>query len=75
MSRVRRAGIPTLDGKVLEELIIPLPPLPIQKEIVRLLDTFSEIQAELQKELQAEQQARQQQYDYYRDRLLTFNRL
>lgn len=51
---------------------IPLPPLPVQEEIVRILDTFSELQAKLQTELQAELQARQQQYQYYRDKLLSF---
>lgn len=70
MSKVRRAGIPTLDGKILEDLIIPVPPLPVQEEIVRILDTFTELQAELQAELQK----RQQQYNFYRDNLLNFNR-
>ena len=63
MSKVRRAGIPTLDGKILEDLEIPVPPLPVQEEIVRVLDTFTELQAELQK--------RKQQYNFYRDNLLT----
>lgn len=75
MSRVRKAGIPTLDGKVLEQLEIPLPPLPVQEEIVRILDTFTELQKELQKELEAELQARQKQYQYYRDKLLSFSNL
>ena len=47
---------------------IPLPPLPIQEEIVRILDNFTNLAAELQAELQA----RQQQYNYYRDTLLSF---
>ena len=46
---------------------IPLPPLPVQEEIVRILDAFTELQAELQAELQK----RQQQYNFYRDNLLT----
>ena len=46
---------------------IPIPPLPVQEEIVRVLDTFTELQAELQAELQK----RLQQYNYYRDNLLT----
>ena len=48
---------------------IPIPPLPVQEEIVRVLDTFTELQAELQAELQK----RLQQYDYYRDNLLSFD--
>ena len=47
---------------------IPIPPLPVQEEIVRILDTFRELQAELQAELQK----RLQQYNYYRDNLLSF---
>ena len=49
---------------------IPVPPLPIQEEIVRILDHFTELTAELQAELQA----RQEQYEYYRNRLLTFDK-
>lgn len=41
---------------------IPLPPLPVQEEIVRILDAFTELQAELQAELQK----RLQQYEYYK---------
>lgn len=47
---------------------IPVPPLPVQEEIVRVLDTFTELQAELQAELQK----RKQQYNFYRDNLLNF---
>lgn len=43
---------------------IPLPPLEVQREIVRILDNFTELTAELT--------ARQKQYEYYRDKLLTF---
>ena len=48
---------------------IPVPPLPVQEEIVRILDAFTELQAELQAELQK----RKQQYNYYLDNLLSFN--
>ena len=51
---------------------IPLPPLPIQQEIVRVLDTFSQLVRELQANLQAELVARRKQYQYYRDQLLSF---
>lgn len=47
---------------------IPIPPLPIQQEIVNILDTFSQLEAELEAELEA----RKKQYEYYRDELLTF---
>ncbi len=47
---------------------IPIPPLPVQVEIVRILDTFTELTAELASELTA----RKKQYNYYRDQLLSF---
>jgi type I restriction enzyme S subunit len=50
---------------------IPLPPLPIQEEIVKILDTFTELEAELELKLQAELEARRKQYEYYRNTLLT----
>ena len=50
---------------------IPLPPPPVQEEIVKILDRFAEYAAELQAELQA----RQEQYGYYRNKLLTFNEI
>ena len=70
-SKVRKAGIPTLDNKEVERIEIPFPPLEIQEEIVKILDRFAEYAAELQAELQA----RQEQYEYYRDKLLTFNEI
>lgn len=53
-------------------LTIPIPPLPVQEEIVRILDKFTDLTSELQSELQLELQARVKQYEYYRDTLLTF---
>ncbi len=51
---------------------IPIPPLPVQSEIVRILDNFTELTAELQEELQEELQARKKQYEYYKSNLLSF---
>lgn len=62
-SKVVHTNVPSL-----KEIVIPVPPLPVQEEIVRILDTFTELQAELQAELQK----RLQQYNYYRDFLLSF---
>ena len=72
MSRVRRAGIPTLDGKILEELIIPVPPVNEQNRIVSILDRFDTLTTDLSQGLPAEIEKRRQQYEYYRDKLLTF---
>jgi len=52
----------------MEQVIIPVPPLPVQQKIVRILDNFTELIAQLETELEA----RQKQYEYYRDKLLTF---
>lgn len=56
------------------DMEIPIPPLPIQQEIVRILDTFTALEAELEAELKAELEKRKKQYEYYRDKLLTFKR-
>lgn len=69
------AGIPGLNRDKVKNLIMPIPPLPIQEEIVRILDHFTELTASLQAELQAELQARQEQYEYYRNKLLTFTKI
>ena len=49
---------------------IPIPPLPVQNEIVRILDNFTELTAELTEELTAELIARKKQYEYYRNNIL-----
>lgn len=51
---------------------IPVPPLPIQEEIVRILDRFDALCNDLTSGLPAEIEARKKQYEYYRDKLLTF---
>ena len=56
-------GVPSLTQNVLNKVKIPVPPLEVQREIVRILDTFTELTAELT--------ARRQQYEYYRNKLLS----
>ena len=68
-SKVRKASIPRLSRGVIESLQIPLPALPVQREIVRILDSFTLYSAELTAELTA----RRQQYEFYRDKLLNFS--
>lgn len=53
---------------IAKEIEIPLPPLPIQEAIVEILDKFESLQQGLEDELQA----RKKQYEYYRNKLLTF---
>ena len=64
--------MPTIDKSVVEDFQIPVPPLPIQQEIVRILDHFEMICTDLTVGLPAEIEARQKQYEYYRDKLLAF---
>jgi type I restriction enzyme S subunit len=61
-------GRPSLTQAILNKIEIPIPPLNIQAEIVRILDAFTALTAELTAELTA----RKKQYNYYRDQLLSF---
>ena len=71
-SQVRRASVPRLSREVLENLQICLPPLEKQKETVRILDRFDALCSDISAGLPAEIEARRKQYEYYRDKLLTF---
>ena len=62
-TKVRR-----ISGESLAKIRIPVPPLEVQREIVKVLDTFTQLEAELEAELEA----RRRQYQYYRDALLSF---
>ena len=68
-SKQHGAGIPALRTSEILQIPIPIPPLPIQQEIVTILDKFTALEAELEAELEA----RSRQYDYYRNQLLSFN--
>lgn len=57
----------------LARIVVPLPPLPVQREIVRILDTLTELTSELKSELTAELTAIRKQQEYYRGLLLTFD--
>lgn len=63
-STKKGGGVPHVHISSIENVSVPVPPLPVQREIVRILDNFTELTAELT--------ARKQQYAYYRDKLLTF---
>lgn len=64
-----KGAVPSLTQEILYRIIIPVPPIEVQEEIVRILDRFADYAASLQAELQA----RKEQYEYYRNLLLTFN--
>ena len=73
-SKVRKAGIPTLDNRQVENLELPFPPLEVQKDIAEKLDKFDNLINDLNEGIPAEIKARHKQYEYYRDQLLTFKR-
>ena len=61
------SGVPHVHGSSISKFEIPVPPLPIQSEIVRILDKFTELEAELD--------CRKRQYEFYRDQLLSFDKI
>ena len=70
-THLNQGNFASVDMKQFAEFHFPVPPLPVQREIVRILDNFTELTAELIAELIAELTARKHQYAYYRDKLLT----
>lgn len=70
VARATSVKLPQLSVKDTDTLRIPVPPLEIQREIVRILDQFTQLEAELQAELQAELEARRRQYEHYRQEAL-----
>ncbi|BBA22126.1 type I restriction endonuclease [Mycoplasmopsis bovirhinis] len=72
---VSEGSIPALNKKDLEDIIIPIPPLSLQNQIVAILDNFSTYTNNLTQGLPAEINLRQKQYEYYRNKLLSFNKV
>ena len=68
----RGAGVPHVSGERLGKINLPVLPIDEQKRIVSILDRFDTICNDLTSGLPAEIEARQKQYEYYRDKLLTF---
>ena len=65
------AGVPSMNQRKLGRIQIPVPPLEVQREIVRILDQFTTLEAELEAELEA----RRTQYEHYRNHLLSYESL
>ena len=65
-------GVPSLTQTVLNKVKIAVPPLEEQERIVSILDRFDKLCNDISEGLPAEIEARQKQYEYYRDKLLTF---
>ena len=66
------AKMPRGDKNAVMMYELPVPPLPVQEEIVRILDEYTDLEAELEAKLSEEIELKQKQYEVYRDELLTF---
>lgn len=72
---VARGSIPALNKSDIDKVKIPVPPMEVQCEIVRIMDSFASLTEELMAKLTEELTARKKQYEFYRDFLLSFDEL
>ncbi len=74
LAKAKKQGgtVDSLEFKKFLDYKIPLPSLEVQKRLVEVLDNFDSICTDLNIGLPAEIEARQKQYEYYRDKLLSF---
>jgi len=72
-SMKRGAGVPHISGEALQNILLPLPAFEEQKHVVSILDRFDALCNDITDGLPAEIAARQKQYEYYRNKLLTFS--
>ena len=73
---IRRSSFTTrasLSGQELGKVKVVIPPLSLQNKIVKVLDKFQVLLADTKGLLPAEIEERQKQYEYYREKLLTFD--
>lgn len=68
-------GVPTINTEKIGNIKIQIPSLDVQQHIVEILDRFETLTNDLTSGLPAEIAARQQQYEYYRNKLLSFERI
>ena len=69
-----QSSVTSIRRPMLAKYPIPIPPLEVQAKIVSILDRFATLTSDLRQGLPAEIAARKKQYEYYRDKLLTFQR-
>jgi type I restriction enzyme S subunit len=65
-------AVQNLNADIVKALLLPIPPLNEQQHIAEILDRFDKLCNDISEGLPAEIKARQQQYEYYRDKLLSF---
>jgi type I restriction enzyme S subunit len=68
----RGAGVPHVSGEAISQILLPVPDIEEQNRIVSILDRFDTLCNDLSSGLPAEIEARTKQYEYYRDKLLSF---
>jgi len=70
----KEAGVPAINLNELSKIKVILPPLPVQEYIVSILDKFDALVNDLSQGLPREIELRQKQYEYYREKLLNFEK-
>ena len=68
LQKAVNATVSSIRKPMIAKFSIPIPPLPIQQEIVRILDTFTDLDAELQAELEA----RKKQFNFYKEKQFNY---
>ena len=68
-------SVASIRRPMLNKFPVPVPPIEEQRRIVDILDRFEKLCNDISDGLPAEIEARQKQYEYYRDKLLTFKEL
>lgn len=72
VSNLIHGNIPKLNQSDFKAIMIPVPHIAVQDEIVRILDEYTDLEAELESKLSEEIELKQKQYEVYRDEMLTF---
>ena len=72
---IKIGNFPSVDMDKFKKFLIPLPLLEEQQRIVNILDRFDKLCNDISEGLPAEIEARQKQYEYYREKLLTFKNI
>lgn len=65
---------PSISDSIIKEFKIPVPPIPVQEHVVSILDKFDELINDISTGIPKEIELRQKEYEYYRERLLSFPR-
>ena len=74
LSKIAGGTVKSIPMAQMKRIEIPLPPLPEQRRIVKILDSFDTLCNSMSEGLPGEIALRKQQYEYYRDKLLAFKR-